>query len=205
MQNNLIAKRGQVECASVHRIVDDRHGKPTITVETSSSRERSRRLIQFLLVILRQAFLEVLGAEGIQRRVIACPASRREMRAASQAFTATGGPQVGSGGGAIVTETVPSRTVNRSSSLRPSALQALLAHGTARERRLDSVLAKYRVDPLERARFGEHLHQFRQRVFRLDMLRDAGDVRGAVGFARRKNRQQAEEEREHAPAGEHCA
>jgi len=60
--------------------------------------------------------------------------------------------------------------------------------------------------PLERARFGKHLHQFRQRVLRLDLLRDVGDVRGAVGFARRKKRQQTEKERERrAPVGGHGA
>lgn len=74
-----------------HKIIDDRHGKPTITVERHRRRDLGC-LILFLLVILRQAFLEVLGAEGIQCRVIARPASRREMRAASQAFTATGSP-----------------------------------------------------------------------------------------------------------------
>lgn len=148
----------------------------------------------------------MLSAEGIQCRVIARPAGRREMRAASQAFTTAGGPQIGSGGGAIVTETVTSGTVHRSSSLRPSTLQALLAHGTAAERRLDSIFTEYRVDPLERARFGEHLHQLRQRVLRVDLFRDVGDVREfAADSARRKKRQQAEEEREHAPTGGHRA
>lgn len=162
-------------------------------------------LILFLLVILRQAFLEVLGAKGIQGRMITCPASCCEMRTASQAFTTTGSPQAGSSGGAIVTETVPSRTVHRSSSLRPSTLQALFAHRTAAERCLDSILTKYRVDPLERARFGEHLHQFRQRVLRLDLFRDVGDIREfATDSARRKKRQQTEEK--HAPATvRHCA
>lgn len=39
-----------------------------------------------------------------------------------------------------------SRTIGRSAGLGPSALQALLAHGTARERRLYGVLTKYRID-----------------------------------------------------------
>lgn len=39
-----------------------------------------------------------------------------------------------------------SRTVDGSPGLRPSTLQALLAHGTAGERRLDSILTQYRVN-----------------------------------------------------------
>lgn len=49
-------------------------------------------LILLFFVVLSQTFLEVLRAEGVQRRLVARPAGCREMRAASQAFAATGGP-----------------------------------------------------------------------------------------------------------------
>lgn len=58
--------------------------------------------------------------------------------------------------------------------------------------------------PLEGARFGEHFHQLRQRVLRLRLFRDVGDVPGAVTSARRKNCQQTEEEKRNAPAVGHC-
>lgn len=44
------------------------------------------------------------------------------------------------------TKIFTSGTVDRSASLGPSTLQTFLAHRTARVRRLDSILAKYRVD-----------------------------------------------------------
>lgn len=49
-------------------------------------------------------------------------------------------------GRTILVRGFTSRAVHRSSSLRPSTLQALFAHGTACERRLDGIFTKYRID-----------------------------------------------------------
>lgn len=103
----------------------------------------------------------MLGAKGIERRMIARPAGRREMRATSQTFAATGSPQVRTDDGTVVAEAVASRTINRSASLRPSTLQTLFAHGAAHEGCLDQIFTENRVDSFKRARFGEHFHQLR--------------------------------------------
>lgn len=101
-----IAYRGKYKpCCFRNKIID--RGEPSLLVNRlSQSRSQSGSLILLLLIILRQAFLEVLGAKGIQRRMIACPTCRREMRTTSQALAATGSPQVRPDDGAVVAEAV---------------------------------------------------------------------------------------------------
>lgn len=73
--------------------------------QTRETSHRGPALI-LLLLALAETLLEVFRAKRIQRRVVAGPAGCSEMRTASQALAAAGGPQFGASCRAIVTVAV---------------------------------------------------------------------------------------------------
>lgn len=94
----------------------------------------------------------MLRAKRVESGMIARSASGREMRAASETLAATGGPQVRSRCGTIVTVAITFGTVDGSSSFRPSTLETLFALRARRRGLFDRIFTEQRVDLKEKDR-----------------------------------------------------